>query len=466
MKLPAGIFKKYDIRGVALGEKAVLTKEIAYLIGHGIGTYLQRVEKQTRVIVGRDNRHSSFALQDQLMEGLKRSGCTVIDIGLVSTPLVYWHAVQNDNIGGVMVTGSHLSREYNGFKLSVGSRNIYDTQLQRIAQMIESGELAYSRGEIMTETGAYSQYVHDLEKRVTISRPLKVVIDAGNGTAGLFAPRLMQLWGLNATGLFIDPDGDYPNHQPDPSDERNLKALSAKVLEIGADVGIAFDGDADRMGAVDEKGQPIAADRLLALLAQDLLTRQPGGVILGDVLCSQVLFDAVKAAGGIPVMAASGHSIVKDAMRTHQALLGGEQSGHIFLGEDYFGFDDAYLVAGRLIQLIANGTKSLSELDNDLPHLYSTPEYRPHCPDSEKAHVIKSVGDMLKDKGQITDVDGVRVQFEHGWGLLRASNTEPVLSLRFEATTREYALAYRDLFAQALAQFPHVEPFGDSQTSA
>ena len=466
MKLPAGIFKKYDIRGVALGEKAVLTKEIAYLIGHGIGTYLQRVEKQTRVIVGRDNRHSSFALQDQLMEGLKRSGCTVIDIGLVSTPLVYWHAVQNDNIGGVMVTGSHLSREYNGFKLSVGSRNIYDTQLQRIAQMIESGELAYSRGEIMTETGAYSQYVHDLEKRVTISRPLKVVIDAGNGTAGLFAPRLMQLWGLNATGLFIDPDGDYPNHQPDPSDERNLKALSAKVLEIGADVGIAFDGDADRMGAVDEKGQPIAADRLLALLAQDLLTRQPGGVILGDVLCSQVLFDAVKAAGGIPVMAASGHSIVKDAMRTHQALLGGEQSGHIFLGEDYFGFDDAYLVAGRLIQLIANGTKSLSELDNDLPHLYSTPEYRPRCPDSEKAHVIKSVGDMLKDKGQITDVDGVRVQFEHGWGLLRASNTEPVLSLRFEATTREYALAYRDLFAQALAQFPHVEPFGDSQTSA
>jgi len=468
MKLSAGLFKKYDIRGVAMGEKAVLTREAAYLIGHGIGTYLQRIEKQTRVVVGRDNRHSSFELQDQLMEGLKRSGCKIIDIGLVSTPLVYWHAVNNGNIGGVMVTGSHLSREYNGFKLSVGSRNIYDTSLQKIAQMIEDNDFTYgdSAGDVMVENSAYSQYIHDLETRVTIKRPLKVVIDPGNGTGGLFAPRLMHLWGLDVTGIFIEPDGDYPNHQPDPSDERNLKDLSAKVLEIGADIGIAFDGDADRMGAVDEKGQPIAADRLLAMLAQDMLKRHPGAIVIGDVLCSQVLFDAVKTAGGVPLMAASGHSIVKDAMRTHHALLGGEQSGHIFLGEDYFGFDDAYLVAGRLIQLIANGSHTLSELDNQLPRLYSTPEYRPHCPDNEKANVIRAVRDMLQHAGEVNDVDGVRVQFAEGWGLLRASNTEPVLSLRFEATTREHALAYRDAFARALANFPHVEPFGDSQPSS
>lgn len=464
MKLPAGLFKKYDIRGVAMGEKAVLTREVAYAIGHGIGTYLQRVEKQTRVVVGRDNRHSSFELQDQLMEGLKHSGCKIIDIGLVSTPLMYWHAVKNGNIGGVMVTGSHLSREYNGFKLSVGSRNIYDKDLQKIAQLIENNDFTYGEGagDVIVETSAYSQYIHDLEKRVTIKRPLKVVIDPGNGTGGLFAPRLMQLWGLEAVGIFIEPDGDYPNHPADPSDERNLKALSEKVLEIGADIGIAFDGDADRMGAVDEKGQPIVADRLIALLAQDMLKRHPGATVIGDVLCSQVLFDAVKAAGGVPMMAASGHSIVKDAMRTHRALLGGEQSGHIFLGEDYFGFDDAYLVAGRLIQLVANSEHTLSELDNQLPRLYSTPEYRPHCPDNEKAHVIQSVRDMLAHAGEINDVDGVRVQFPEGWGLLRASNTEPVLSLRFEATTREQALAYRDAFARALAKFPHVESFGDS----
>jgi phosphomannomutase / phosphoglucomutase len=459
VEVSPGIFKKYDIRGKVSGSNAPLNRDVAFLLGQGTGTYFLRVEQQERVVVGRDNRHTSYELQEALMEGLKRSGCKVVNIGLVSTPLVYWHAVREGNIGGIMVTGSHLAPEYNGFKICVGARNVYDAGIQAIAKLIEDRQFAYSPGEIAVNQSAYSQYVSDLAQRIQIPRRLKVVIDPGNGTGGLFAPRLLELWGQDVTGINLEPDGSYPNHQPDPSDEKNLFALSAKVREIGADIGIAFDGDADRMGAVDEKGQPIAADRILALLAQDMLRRHPGSVVVGDVLCSQALFDTIKKSGGIPYMAASGHSIVKDAMREQGALLGGEQSGHIFLGENYLGYDDGYFAAGRVLQLLANGSKTFSELDFSLPFYYSTPEYRPHCPDGDKALVIAGVRAALENTGDVNDIDGIRIQFEQGWGLLRASNTEPVLSLRFEATDRNEAYKYRDLFVKALEQFPQVEKF-------
>jgi phosphomannomutase / phosphoglucomutase len=459
--ISSSLFKKYDIRGKALGVNPPLTRDAALTIGQAIGTYLQRTEAMQRVIVGRDNRATSYDLQQALMEGMRRSSMKVIDIGLVSTPLVYWHAVHEGNIGGVMVTGSHLAPEYNGFKICVGNRNIYGAGIQSIASLIEESHLAYgaSEGEITVNARAYSQYINDLSERIKIPRSLKVVVDPGNGTGGIFAPRLMEHWGMEMTGIFIEPDATYPNHQPDPSDAKNLVALAAKVRETGADIGIAFDGDADRMGVVDEQGNPIAADRILALLAQDMLTRHPGAAVVGDVLCSQVLFDAVKDAGGVPYMAASGHSIVKDMMRAKRALLGGEMSGHIFVGEDYFGFDDGYLVAGRVLQLLAHGTQTMSQLDAGLPRLYSTPEYRPHCADDAKTRVIAGVRAALESKGILTDVDGIRVQFEQGWGILRASNTEPVLSLRFEAVTEADALTYRDLFVQALTAYPEVEKF-------
>ncbi len=457
MTIPTSIFKKYDIRGKASGDSITLTTDVAYQVGQGIATYFSRMEQVEHVVVGRDNRHSSFALQEGLTDGLQRGSMKITDIGLVSTPLVYWHAVQRGNIGGVMVTGSHLEPDYNGFKICVGSRNIYDAGIRIIARFIADKNLAYGGGSVTTDNSAYSQYIHDVAKRIQISRKFKVVIDPGNGTGGIFAPRLLQLWGQEAIGIFIEPDGDYPNHQPDPQDAHNLTTLAAKVRENNADIGIAFDGDVDRIGVVDEKGNPIAADRILALLAQDMLQRKPGAVVVGDVLCSQVVFDTIKRAGGIPYMAASGHSIVKDTMREQEALLGGEMSGHIFLGEDYFGFDDGYMAMGRLLQVLANSSHTMSELDNSLPRLYSTPEYRPHCPEDAKDRVIYAVQQALLGKGIITDVDGIRVQFEHGWGLLRASNTEPVLSLRFEATTQAAAHAYRDLFAAALAKFPEVE---------
>jgi phosphomannomutase / phosphoglucomutase len=452
------IFKKYDIRGLAEGADAVITKDVAHLVGRAFASYVQRVEDKKTIVVGRDNRNTSYTLADAVMQGAKETGCEVIDLGLVSTPVVYWHAVQRNHAGGVMVTGSHLAPDQNGFKLSIGNRNLYGAQIDVIRQMIERNQYALGDGSVEADQHAYSHYIHDLEKRITMARALKVVLDGGNGTGGLFAPRLFKLWGHEVLEcLYCEPDGNYPNHHPDPQQPKNMAALGEKVRELGADVGIAFDGDADRMGVVDERGEMIVADRVLALLARDMLKRHPGGSVVADVLSSQVLFDEVARAGGEPVMWISGHSLIKAKMAEIGSMLGGEMSGHIFLGEDYFGFDDGYFAAGRLLQLLAASDQKLSALNASIPTLFSTPEYRPHCPDEAKETVIEGVKKALADKGDVVDVDGVRIKFEKGWGLLRASNTEPVLSLRFEGETEADAVRYRDLFLGVLGTFPQVE---------
>lgn len=452
-----GLFKKYDIRGRAAGANAALTEDFARVLGRAFGTYLQRVERQTRAVVGRDNRHTSPALAAAVIDGLRATGCDVLDIGLVSTPLVYWQAVRDGNIGGLMITGSHLAPEFNGAKLSIGARNLYGDGIQALRQLIEADDFVDGRGALRDDPDLIATYVADMVTRLPMSRALHVVVDAGNGTGGLIGPRLFESLGHRVTRLFCEPDGSYPNHQPDPQEARNMAALGAKVIETGADLGIAFDGDADRMGAVDERGAMIVADRVLALLARDMLSRHPGAAVVADVLSTQVLFDEVERAGGVPVMWASGHSLVKARMVETGALLGGEASGHIFMGEDYFGFDDAYLAAGRLLQLVAASDGPLSALDATVPTLFSTPEYRPHCPDDAKDLVIQGVRAALEDQGEVVAVDGVRIRFERGWGLIRASNTEPVLSLRFEGETEADALAYRDLFVAALKDYPQVE---------
>jgi phosphomannomutase/phosphoglucomutase len=453
------IFKKYDIRGLASGDDAVVTRDAARLIGQAFGTYLQQVDGKHTVFVGRDNRHTSEALASAAMEGLANCGCEVTDIGLVSTPVVYWHAVQSGNSGGLMVTGSHLGPDQNGFKLSVGNRNLYGDQIVMLQTLIENGNLRAERGGVTHDTGASNRYVEDVAKRVQMARSLHVVVDAGNGTGGLFGPALIERWGHRVTRLFCEPDGNYPNHQPDPQKPENMAALGAKVKGVGADIGLAFDGDADRVGAVDERGIMITADRLLALLARDMLTRHPGQYVVADVLSSQVLFDEIDKAGGKPVMWISGHSLIKAKMHELGSLLGGEMSGHIFLGEDYFGYDDGYMAAGRILQLLAASGHPLSALDANIPTLFSTPEYRPHCPDEAKQTVIDGVKTALGNLGDVNDVDGVRIRFERGWGIIRASNTEPVLSLRFEGETEADALAYRDLFAEVVRRYPQVEGF-------
>lgn len=458
MTVSPKLFKKYDIRGRALGDDAPLTPDVARQIGRAIATYMQEVEQVERVVVGRDNRASSYDLQAALMEGLRQSACDVIDIGLVATPVVYWHAVHFGNIGGVMVTGSHLAADQNGLKLCVGNRSIFDNQIQVIRKLLDGGRLYTGSGDLEVDSGAYSRYVNDLAGRIPAGRQLKVVIDAGNGVGGLFGPKLVERWGHDLVGkLYIDPDPTYPNHHPNPQEPENMRDLGEKVREVGADVGIAFDGDADRMGAVDESGAMITADRLLALLAVDMLQRHPESTLVADVLSSQVLFDAVTGAGGYAFMAPSGHALVKEAMRDKSALIGGEMSGHIFLGEDYFGFDDGFFAAGRLLQLLANSDKTLSELDAELPRLFSTPEYRPDCPDDQKQRVIDGVAAALQDAGEVETVDGFRLNTATGWGILRASNTEPVLSLRFEGQTEADALAIKELFVDALKAFPQVD---------
>ena len=458
MPINPKIFKKYDIRGKATGDKAVLTTDVAYSIGRAFATYLQTREQKTLAVVGRDNRITSFDLQKALADGLQASGCDVIDLGLVATPLVYWHAVNQDDSGGIMITGSHLTADQNGFKLCVGNRTLYGSEIQGLRRTIDDGRLYHGSGTFTTDNASYSSYIRDLEKRIKPSRSLKVIIDAGNGVGGLFGPRLFELWGHEIMGcMYCEPDANFPNHQPNPQEAENMRDLAEKVRFKGADIGIAFDGDADRIGAVDENGNIIAADRLLALLAIDMLKRHPGEAVVADVLSSQVLFDAVAAAGGKPFMAASGHSLVKEQMRDKNALLGGEMSGHIFLGEDYFGFDDGFLAAGRLLQLVAESDRTLSQLDDELPRLYSTPEYRPHCPESEMQKVIDSLSKQLQGRGEIETVDGFRIKFPKGWGLLRASNTEPVLSLRFEGETEKDALAYKEIFVSILKSFPSVD---------
>ncbi|MBC7810822.1 MAG: phosphomannomutase/phosphoglucomutase [Burkholderiales bacterium] len=447
------IFRKCDVRGRAVaGErgKATLTPDAAFLVGRAFGTYLQERDIN-QVVIGRDNRHTSPVLAQEVINGMVRSGCHVVDLGMVSTPVVYWAAVQRGRIGGLMVTGSHLTPDMNGLKPCIGARSLCDDDLLSLRTLIETDALIEGAGSITVDISAREAYLDDVTARLPMTRSLRVVVDAGNGTAGLFAPRLLERWGHQVECLFCEPDGDFPNHHPDPHQPETLRALAAKVRETGADLGIAFDGDADRLGVMDENGRSLSGDRLLALLARDLLSRNPGARVVADVLCSQVLFDEIERAGGVPVMWKTGHGLMKAKMVETGALLGGELTGHIFPAENYFGFDDAFFAAGLLLQILANSDQPLSALDTSLPTLFSTPEYRPHCDDENKAAVISAVKESLIGRGEISEIDGLRVKFEHGWGLLRGSNTEPTLSMRFEGETEADALAYRDLFFEALS---------------
>lgn len=451
-----GIFKKYDIRG-RFGE--ALTEDGAAQIGQAFGTYLLRAG-QREAVVGRDNRQSSPALTEAVSRGLTRAGINVTDIGMVATPVIYWYAVEHGNIGGLMVTGSHLKPDMNGFKLSIGGRNLYGDQIQTLRKMIEQGDLTVGEGHVTTDDGTNERYLSMAESKLRAARPLRIVVDAGNGMGGVYAIPLLEGLGYDVSCLHCQPDGTYPNHQPDPQEEKNLRDLQQAVHQFNADLGLAFDGDADRVGVVDDQGRAISADRVLVLLARDILSRHPGATVIADVLSTQVLFDEVRKAGGRPLIWISGHSLIKAKMAEEKALLGGEMSGHIFLADDYYGFDDGIFVAGRIAQLLAAQDKPLSALMETVPTLYSTPEYRPHCPDADKARVIEAVRAALADRYEMNTVDGIRITFERGWGLLRASNTEPVLSLRFEGDTEADALAYKQIVREALvAAYPAVEAF-------
>ncbi|MBN1283838.1 MAG: phosphomannomutase/phosphoglucomutase [Anaerolineae bacterium] len=451
----ANIFRTYDIRGKAGVD---IDADTAYQVARAFASYLIKERNTHRVVVGYDLRPTSAGMADALCRGFVESGCHVLNIGLVATPVLYHQAARLD-AGGVMVTASHLTKEYNGIKLTVGREALYGDTIKAMHRRVEAQDFVDGSGARQDIDDVNQVYITQLVGGFwPAGRRLKIVVDAGNGMGGPYGPQLLTMMGHEVIAQFCELDSDFPNHHPNPEKAANMRDLQAKVLEVGADLGVAFDGDADRVGVVDEKGQLISADRLLAWLIKPVVARYPGAAVVADVLSSQVLFDVVRSAGGRPVMWQSGYARVRAKMRAEAALLGGESSGHMFFGDRYFGFDDGIYAAGRVAEMLSLTGGALSEQIAALPQMYLTPEYRPYCPDAKKAPIIAAVKEAFAAKYPVVDVDGVRVLFEDGWGLLRASGTEEVLSLRFEAYSEAAAHSYKAQVVEALRRvYPELE---------
>ncbi len=452
------IFRKYDIRGTAAGDAPQLVPAVANLVGKALGTYYQRHFGSERVFVGSDNRLTSAPLKAALIKGLASAGMPVTNIGEVLTPTVYFASASHGERGaGVMITGSHLDTRYNGIKMAYGKLALAGEQIQELLRMIDAGDFAEGAGEICQDFAMIDRHMAAIQAKVRMAKPMKVVLDAGNGLSGSYLPPVLRALGLDLTCLYCEPDGAFPNHLPNPEDPEMTRDLEAKVVEIGADLGLAFDGDSDRCGFIDNHGHHIAADRLLALLARDLLERHPGNPIVFDVKASQALPDEIKKYGGQPVMWKSGHSLMKQKMNEIGSLLGGEVSGHLFIGEDYYGFDDAPLVALKTLEIISKSDRSIAEIFDDIPKLAATPEIVLSAPDALKFKMIAEMTASLQSAYEVVTVDGARVLFEHGWGLVRASNTQPAVTLRFEAYTREQIAAYMRVFKAQLDRYPAID---------
>ncbi|MEZ5063770.1 MAG: phosphomannomutase/phosphoglucomutase [bacterium] len=423
------IFREYDIRGVVDPQ---LDPETCELIGKGLGTAMRRAGAKD-VVVGRDVRLSSDRIRDDLVKGLTSTGLDVIDLGVVPTPGLYYGLYTQDVGGGVMITGSHNPAEYNGFKTSIGKSSIYGEKIQEVRRLIDAGDFETGSGKV-TERKILPEYLGRITEGISPERGLTVVVDAGNGAAGPHAPAVLETLGCEVHKLFCEPDGRFPNHHPDPTVAENLQALIAKVRETGADLGIAFDGDSDRIGVVDEKGNIIWGDRLLALYARQVLADGPTSIIF-EVKCSKGLIEDIEAHGGTPVMWRTGHSLIKQKMKETGAELAGEMSGHMFFKHRWYGFDDAIYAAARVVEIVANEDAPLSEIMATIPSYPSTPEIRVPCPEEHKFAVVKEITEFYRKTHPVIDVDGARVDFGDGWGLVRASNTTPLLVLRFEADT-------------------------------
>jgi phosphomannomutase / phosphoglucomutase len=436
------IFRQYDIRGIVDRD---LYPETADAIGRAYAAYLAQHGIRGAVAVGRDNRPSGKALRDALVRGLTESGVDVVDVGVVPTPLLYWALHNVAVVGGIQITGSHNPPEYNGFKLSVGKGSLHGEEIQQLYEIIAAGKFPTGRGTVRDEA-IIDRYVADVAKRIgKLSRPLKVIADCGNGAGALVAPQLLRAIGTQAVTLFCESDGTFPNHHPDPTVPENLEDLITAVRKERADIGIAFDGDADRIGVIDDTGGIVWGDHVLILYARDVLERTGRGQsIIFDVKCSQALPDAIKKAGGMPVMWKTGHSLIKDKMKELGAPLAGEMSGHMFFTEGFYGHDDALYGAARLLRILADSGKSVTQLLADVPKFVSTPELRVEVPEAVKFALVDRAVRHFSSRYDTTGVDGVRVNFGDGWGLIRASNTQPVLVTRFEALTAERLKAIRD----------------------
>ncbi len=452
------IFRKYDIRGTVDGPEAQLTPDLARLVGQALAAYLPQQFQTDRVFVGRDNRPSSEGLQQALIGGLASGGMNVTDIGAVITPTTYFASASYGERGaGVMITGSHLDSRYNGIKMAYGRLALAGQQIDDLLDIILNDRFASGAGEVVQDFDMINRHMATIKSKVKMQKPLKVVVDAGNGLSGTYVPPMLEALGLIVECLYCDSDGTYPNHLPNPEDPEMMVDLEKKVVEVGADIGLGFDGDADRCGFIDNHGHHIAADRLLALLARDLLKRMPGATIVFDVKSSQALADEIVKNGGKPVMWKTGHSLMKQKMAEIGAPLGGEVSGHLFVGEEYYGFDDAPLVALKALQIFSASDKTVAEIFDEIPTLPATPEIILSAPDNVKFQIIEDVKNELSKHYEVIALDGVRAKFEHGWGIVRASNTQPAITLRFEAYTRPQVAEYIQRFKTLLDQHPEVD---------
>ena len=440
--IPASIFRAYDIRGV-VGD--TLTPGIVYELGRAIGSEAYARGQQT-VIVARDGRLSGPEFVQALSNGLRASGRDVIDVGRVPTPVLYFATHYLSSSSGVMVTGSHNPPDYNGFKMVLRGETLAETAIQRLRARIETGDLLSGNGTYRT-ANVVPDYIERITSDIRLARPLKVVVDCGNGVAGEIAPHLLRLLGCDVTELYCDIDGTFPNHHPDPSQPENVADLIKTVKKLKADVGLAFDGDGDRLGVISSQGEIIWADRQMMLYAKDVLSRNPGAEIIFDIKCSTHLARVIREAGGQPLMWKTGHSLVKAKMKETGAPLAGEMSGHIFFKERWYGFDDALYTAARLLEILARDTRSSSEVFAELPNAISTPELKIELQEGEQLPFVVRLLEHAKFPGaEITTIDGLRADFKDGWGLVRASNTTPSLVLRFEADTTAAMQRIQDQF--------------------
>ena len=433
MQVAASIFKAYDIRGIV---PSTLTEAVAEALGRAFGS-VARQQGETVVAVGRDGRLSGPALSAALIRGLVAAGVEVIDVGLVTTPMLYFAAATLCK-SGIQLTGSHNPKDYNGFKMVMAGKAIYGEDIQALRRMMEAENWQLQAGGSVRNVDVWPAYRDRIAGDVQLARPMKIVVDSGNGVAGATAPALFRALGCEVIELFSEVDGNFPNHHPDPSKPENLVDLQKALRETDAELGLAFDGDGDRLGIVTKSGQNIYPDRQMILFAQDVLSRVPGGQILFDVKCSQRLAPAIETAGGVPVIYKTGHSLIKARMKELNSPLGGEMSGHIFFKERWFGFDDGSYAGARLLEILSRSADANVVLEG-LPTSHSTPELNVACAEGEPHTVVDRLVATARfaAPAQISTIDGLRVDWPDGFGLIRASNTTPVLVLRFEGHTPE-----------------------------
>ncbi|PKN73660.1 MAG: phosphomannomutase [Candidatus Cloacimonetes bacterium HGW-Cloacimonetes-3] len=448
--IKAQVFRQYDIRGIVNEE---LNEESYYQIGKGFGTYLRNKDLNS-IVIGGDARHSTSSFMDAFSRGALETGCDIYNIGIVATPVLYFAIWRLGKDGGAMITASHNPSQYNGCKLNLGLGSVYAEELQAVLKIIQSGNFASGKGVLHHYSTMDSEYMDYIVDSVKLERPVKVIVDGGNGMGGPYLPEILRRLGCEVIEMYCDPDGDFPNHHPDPTVEKNMVDLARDVVASEYELGIGLDGDADRIGVVDEKGKMLFGDQILNILARDYLKANPGKKVIADVKCSKNLFDDIKKYGGIPIMYKTGHANIKMYMKEVGVEFAGEMSGHVFLGDRYLGFDDAIYVSCRFIEIASKTSAAVSTYLADQPKMYNTPEMHTTCADDKKFELVAKVCNEFKAEGyDVNDIDGARITFPDGWGLIRASNTTPVLVTRYEAITEGRMLEIQALVEGKIAKY-------------